>query len=74
MPKNSSLKQAGLFIVAVSLIASSCKQRDVDAVADNEPPEENRFTKVVLTEGLDEPLVMSFLDKGRVLVIERKGA
>jgi cytochrome c len=73
MPKTISFKHAGLFILAVSLFASSCKQPDSIATADNEPPEENRFTKVVLTEGMDEPMVMSFLDKGRVLVIERKG-
>jgi len=37
-------------------------------------PEDNRFTKVVLTEGLDEPMEMALLNDGRVLFIERKGA
>lgn len=37
-------------------------------------PEENRFTKVVLAEKLDEPMEITFLNDGRVLVIERKGA
>ena len=73
MPKKSSFQHAGHFILALSLFASSCKQPDAAAVIDNEPPEENRFTKVVLTEGMDEPMEMSFLDKGRVLIIERKG-
>lgn len=36
-------------------------------------PEENRFTKVVLQEKLDEPMELSVLDDGRVLFIQRKG-
>jgi cytochrome c len=36
-------------------------------------PEENRFTKVVLEEKLDEPVELSVLDKDRVLFIQRKG-
>ena len=36
-------------------------------------PEENRFTKVILAEKLDEPMEMTFLNDGRILVIERKG-
>ncbi len=36
-------------------------------------PEENRFTKVVLEEKLDEPVELTLLDKDRVLFIQRKG-
>lgn len=36
-------------------------------------PDENRFTKVVLTEGMDEPMEMTFLPGKRVLFVERKG-
>lgn len=36
-------------------------------------PEENRFTKVVLAEKLDEPMEMSVLGDGRILFIQRKG-
>jgi cytochrome c len=36
-------------------------------------PEENRFSKVVLADKLDEPMEMSVLDNNRVLFIERKG-
>lgn len=36
-------------------------------------PEENRFTKTILTEKLDEPMEMTFLPDGRVLFVERKG-
>jgi cytochrome c len=36
-------------------------------------PEENRFTKVVLDEKLDEPVELAVLPDDRVLFIERKG-
>lgn len=36
-------------------------------------PEENRFEKVVLSEGMNEPLEMAILPDERVLVIERHG-
>jgi cytochrome c len=37
-------------------------------------PEENRFSKVVLGDKLDEPMEITLLKDGRVLFIERKGA
>ena len=37
-------------------------------------PEENRFTKVVLEEKLNEPMELSVLNDGRILFIERHGA
>lgn len=37
-------------------------------------PEENRFTKVVLDEGLYEPMELDLLPDGRILFVERKGA
>ena len=36
-------------------------------------PEENRFSKVVLEEKLDEPMELSVLGDGRILFIQRKG-
>ncbi|WP_159466743.1 ThuA domain-containing protein [Dyadobacter sp. 3J3] len=36
-------------------------------------PEENRFTKVILEEKLDEPMELSVLNDGRILFIQRKG-
>ncbi len=36
-------------------------------------PEENRFTKVVLAEKLDEPMELALLDDEHVLFIQRKG-
>ncbi|GAB3963209.1 hypothetical protein GCM10028805_65850 [Spirosoma harenae] len=37
-------------------------------------PEDNRFTRVVLAEKLNEPMALAPLEDGRVLFIERKGA
>ena len=36
-------------------------------------PEENRFTKVVLAEGLDEPVELAVLPGEKILFIGRKG-
>ncbi|MBL7818388.1 MAG: ThuA domain-containing protein [Saprospiraceae bacterium] len=36
-------------------------------------PEENRFTKVVLLEKLDEPIELTLLDPNRILFIQRHG-
>ena len=45
-------------------------------IIDLEKPAENRFTPVVLTQGvhLDEPMAFEVLDDERVFLIERKGA
>jgi cytochrome c len=47
----------------------SCKKSEDASVK----PEDNRFTKVVLTEGMDEPMEMTFLPQNRILLVERKG-
>ncbi|MGL6268534.1 MAG: hypothetical protein ACRC2O_11450, partial [Chitinophagaceae bacterium] len=36
-------------------------------------PDDNRFTKTILTEKLDEPMEMTILPNGKVLFVERKG-
>jgi len=55
------------------LLAAACKQ--TAEIDDSLPPEENRFVRSVLTQPgqLDEPMVMSFLKDGRILMVERKG-
>jgi cytochrome c len=58
-------------LVFISLIAFSCKESSNDS---GEKPEDNRFTKVVLTEGMDEPMEITFLPEKRILFVERKGA
>lgn len=55
-------------ILAVLFLFASCKKEAPGA------PEENRFTKVVLAEGLNEPLELAILPSGNVLFIERYGA
>lgn len=64
---------ANLLFFTLAIFIVSCKQPDTAAIASNEVPEENRFTKVVLSEGFDEPMEMDFTKDGRVLIIERKG-
>ena len=38
------------------------------------PPSPDRFTKVVLDQGLYEPMELDMLDDGRILFIQRRGA
>jgi cytochrome c len=49
------------------------KELDYKAVRTKRVPEENRFTKVVLAEKLDEPVELAVLPDNKVLFIERKG-
>ena len=48
--------------------------QDIGNRASISPPDENRFTKVVLAEKLNEPLEMVILPDERVLLVERHGA
>ncbi len=57
-----------LFLVLLGFLA--CKSEPEE---DTSKPEDNRFTKVVLTEGMDEPMEMTFLPGGKILFVERKG-
>ncbi|WP_229311072.1 ThuA domain-containing protein [Larkinella soli] len=50
------------------------KPLDYGKVKTKRLPEENRFTKVVLAEKLDEPMELTVLPDNRVLVVERRGA
>lgn len=50
------------------------KELDYKKASSMRLPEENRFTKVVLAEKLEEPMELAVLDKkGRVLFVERRG-
>src|SRR5690606_16045231 len=57
-----------LFFLLLGFLA--CKSEPEE---DTSKPEDNRFTKVVLTEGMDEPMEMTYLPENRVLIVERKG-
>ena len=59
-------------LLGVSLGLWSYSARPLTGPGDK--PEENRFTKVVLAQSLDEPLEMAILPDERVLLIERHGA
>ncbi|MBB6326483.1 cytochrome c [Algoriphagus iocasae] len=67
----SRRKFSFLFIAAVLAFSSCQKSEPFDDPTIK--PDENRFTKVVLTEGMDEPMEMTFLPDKRVLIVERKG-
>lgn len=49
------------------------KDLDYKAVRTKRVPEENRFTKVVLAEKLEEPVELAVLPDSRVLFVERRG-
>ena len=59
------LRLSAFLLSTLGIVASSYGQ--------SAPPEENRFTKSILTEKLDEPMEMTFLPDKRVLFVERKG-
>ena len=61
-----------LLLAIVPLLALSCK-KEPPQLADNEKPDDNRFTKITLTEGMDEPMSMDFLPGGKIILVERKG-
>ena len=61
----------GLSVAAIGLWAYTAGPIQPD---DTTRPDENRFTKVVLAEKLNEPLEMTVLPDERVLLVERHGA
>lgn len=58
-----------VFGLAILLSLISCKKSEDASIK----PEDNRFTKVALTEGMDEPMEMTFLPQNKILLVERKG-
>jgi cytochrome c len=50
------------------------RKLNYDAARTKRMPEENRFTKVILEEKLNEPIELAILPSGNVLFIERYGA
>lgn len=59
-----------LFLACLLFIACNTNQ----AFDSQSKPDDNRFTKVVLTQGMDEPMTMDFLPNNQIIIIERKGA
>ena len=62
-----------LFSMLLMLFACAPSASDTNSIG-NEKPADNRFTKVILTQGMDEPMEMAFLPDDKLLIIERKGA
>ncbi len=48
-------------------------QRQVNYNLANIAPEENRFTKIVLEDNLDEPMELTMLPDGKILFVQRHG-
>ena len=67
----SKLLRLTLNYFLFSVLILSCNQNKTPD--GKEKPEDNRFTKRVLMEGFDEPMAMTFLNDGHVLIVERKG-
>ena len=63
------LTRACWLLVLLIIVAAGCRRQPIST-----PPEENRFTRTVLVDGLDEPLQLEFDRAGRVYFIERTGA
>ena len=59
-----------IFILSIQGLNAQSSQPPANSGA---APEENRFTKVILEEKLNEPMELSVLNDGRVLFIERHG-
>jgi cytochrome c len=63
-----SAKLLWLSIPFLVIMIAGSRQPGIDV-----KPDDNRFTKSVLTEKLDEPMEMTILPNGKVLFVERKG-
>lgn len=72
--KPSSFYRLFVALTALLFFLRKDNQTGHQTAAQTEKPEENRFTKVVLSEGMDGPMAMTVLRDGRVLIVERKGA
>ncbi|MCR9065431.1 MAG: PQQ-dependent sugar dehydrogenase [Cytophagales bacterium] len=57
-------------LLFLSIALASCSENADDP---SKKPEDNRFTEVELSRGLDEPMEMTFLPDNKILIVERKG-
>ena len=58
-----------LIAIAVAVI-SACSNHGHEQI---QKPDEDRFTKIVLDYGLDEPMELAIAKDGRIVFVERKG-
>ncbi|MBN3583193.1 PQQ-dependent sugar dehydrogenase [Algoriphagus aestuarii] len=66
------MKKLRGLIPVLGFMAVSCTTQESDPFATTKP-DESRFTKVTLVEGLNEPMELEVLDNKDVLLIERAG-
>ncbi|GAB5519805.1 MAG: lectin [Rhodothermales bacterium] len=62
-----------LALLAGTVACSSNDNPGVDYYAVAEKPKDNRFSKVVLDQGLYEPMELDFLDDNRIIFVQRRG-
>ena len=63
-----------ILIFSLLLLLAACSPTaSLENSIGNAKPDDNRFTKVILTQGMDEPMEMAFLPDNKILIIERKG-
>lgn len=60
-----------LLLIAVVIQCNGCS--NTAGPEKNDPPEDNRFTKTVLSDDLNEPMELAVADDGRVFFTERSG-
>lgn len=65
-----NLLRGGFLGLLLSTVLFSCAKKDDEPIT---KPDDNRFTAVTLTEGMDEPMEMTFLPGDKILFVERKG-
>ena len=66
------MNQKPIFFLLLFVVCFSCQETKDDPYKFIKP-EESRFTKVALVEGLNEPMELEVLSNGDVLFIERNG-
>lgn len=75
--RNQLVNLVGLIVVLISLTVFfvKCTPGSTDNKSEEigVKPDSTRFTKMILAEGLDEPMTMEILPNNDVLFIERKG-
>lgn len=64
--------RACALLLGLTVALAGCRDGARVAV-DDAPPEENRFTRTVVADGMDEPMAMDFDAAGNVYVVERTG-
>lgn len=61
------------FPTTLAHVIENGSELDYSAVTTPMIPEDNRFTREVLIQGMEEPMQMAILPDGDVLIVERKG-